>query len=69
MKPRPLANLGSTRSSVSFFQYADIPQWLLSTSIAEERIPYLEGYTTPYTKNTDFIHEFVVSIYDIVGYD
>lgn len=33
----------------------------------QERIPYLEGYTASKPKDTGFIHEFVVSINDLVN--
>ena len=37
--------------------------------VAEERIPYLEGYTTLKHKNTDFIHELFVAVEELVGSD
>lgn len=33
----------------------------------EERIPYKEGYTAPKPKDTNFIHDFVLSINDLVN--
>ncbi|KAK4498291.1 hypothetical protein PRZ48_010949 [Zasmidium cellare] len=45
------------------------PKAWVEAFFTEERIPYLEGYTTPKHKNTDFIHEFVVAIEDLVGSD
>ncbi|KAF2173963.1 hypothetical protein M409DRAFT_16232 [Zasmidium cellare ATCC 36951] len=45
------------------------PKAWVDTFFTEERIPYLEGYTTPKHKNTDFIHELFVAIEELVGFD